>query len=135
MSLQPDLNVQSRSFLVIDDEPFIQTLVVRLLRQLGATAVATAANGIEALAHLDSAAPQPDVLLIDLTMPEMGGVELMRHLADRGYKGAVILVSGADPETLAIAEGMAKYRDTNVLGFITKPVKPDTLRDMLAKIR
>lgn len=124
----------SLSFLVIDDEAFVQSLHVRLLRQIGASKIATASNGVEALAYLESADPPPDVLLVDLTMPEMGGAELMQQLAERAYKGAVILVSGADPETLVVAEGMAKYRGVTTLGYVTKPVKPEALTEMLGKL-
>ena len=122
------------SFLVVDDEAFIRTLLVRQLRQLGATGIATASNGVDALAHLDAADPKPDVLLVDLAMPEMGGVEFLRRLADRAYKGAVVLVSGADPETLIVAEEMAKYRDIAILGFVRKPVKHEALAQVLDKL-
>lgn len=126
--------VGSLSFLVIDDEAFVQTLHVRLLRQLGASKIATAANGVEALAHLEAADTPPDVLLVDLSMPEMTGTELMHKLAERAYRGAVILVSGADPETLEIAEGMAKYRGVTTLGYVTKPVKPEALAELLGRL-
>ncbi|MBT6363713.1 MAG: response regulator, partial [Rhodospirillaceae bacterium] len=69
------------SFLVIDDEPFVQKLAVRILGIMGATDIETASNGVEALANIDNAATQPDVLLVDLNMPDMGGAELLRHLA------------------------------------------------------
>lgn len=126
--------LDSFSFLVVDDDAFIQNLLVRLLRLRGVAKIATASSGVEALAHLDSADPKPDVLLIDLFMPGMGGVELMRRLAERAYKGAVILVSGSDQETLAVAEAMAKYRGVAILGYIVKPVQPVALAEMLAKL-
>jgi CheY-like chemotaxis protein len=124
----------SLSFLVVDDEAFIRGLLVRLLQQLGAAKIATAGNGVEALAHLDAAASEPDVMLVDLAMPEMGGAELVHRLAARGYKGAVVLVSGADQETLVVAEGMAKYREVNVLGYVMKPVQPEALKEVLGKL-
>jgi CheY-like chemotaxis protein len=134
MSTSAPSKFGSLSFLVIDDEAFVQNLHVRLLRQMGASKIATAANGVEALAYLDGTDPPPDVLLVDLSMPEMSGTELMQQLAERTYKGAVILVSGADPETLVIAEGMAKYRGVTTLGYVTKPVKPEALTEVLAKL-
>jgi CheY-like chemotaxis protein len=124
-------NISSKSFLVVDDEPFIQMLAVRVLKQIGATAIDTAGNGVEALAYLDAAETPPDVMLVDLAMPEMGGAELLRHLAERGYTGAVVMVSGADEETLSIAEGLAKFRELNVLGHITKPLTQPPLEEML----
>ena len=126
--------LDSLSFLVVDDEAFIRDLLVRMLRLKGAAKIATASSGLEALAYLDSAEPKPDVLLIDLLMPDMGGVELMRQLAERVYKGAVILVSGSDREILAVAEAMGKSRDINLLGSISKPVKQEILGEMLAML-
>lgn len=126
--------IDALSFLVIDDEAFIRNLLSRLLLRLGAYRVATVSNGVEALQHLDAASPAPDVLLVDLSMPEMGGAELIRQLAARGYKGAIILVSGADQETLVVAEGMARYRDVNILGHLTKPPTPEALGKLLEKL-
>ena len=119
------------SFLVIDDEPFVQKLAVRILGIMGATDIETASNGVEALANIDNAATQPDVLLVDLNMPDMGGAELLRHLADRNYSGAIVIVSSADEEILLVAEGIAKYRQMNVLGHITKPITQETLTEVL----
>ena len=134
MSTDISSKIGSYAILVVDDEPFIQALLVRQLLQLGASGIATASSGTEALAYLDTAERKPDVLLVDLAMPEMGGVELMRRLAERAYKGAVILVSGSDQETLSVAEAMAKYRGVAILGSITKPVKPEALTQLLTKL-
>ena len=59
-------------------------------------------------------------MLVDMKMPEMSGADLLRHLAERHYSGAIILVSGADKDTVTIAESLAKYRELNVLGHIIK---------------
>ncbi|MBT5034145.1 MAG: hypothetical protein HOM51_06445 [Rhodospirillaceae bacterium] len=64
-------------------------------------------------------------------MPDMGGAELLRHLADRNYSGAIVIVSSADEEILLVAEGIAKYRQMNVLGHITKPITQETLTEVL----
>ena len=128
------MKLDSLSFLVIDDEVGIRTLLVRFLERLGAGSTATASNGVEALGHLDAAKPQPDVLLVDLSMPDMGGVDLMRQLADRAYAGTIVLVSGADPETLTVAEAMAKIRGVTVLGSLMKPVRLNALAAVLGKL-
>lgn len=127
-------DIASLSFLVVDDEAFILKLATRVLGQMGATDIATATDGQAALDQLEAATTPPDVMLIDLSMPGMGGPELLRHLADREYGGAVVLVSGADAETLEFAQGMAQHRETNVLGYIVKPLKPDALTELLNKL-
>jgi CheY-like chemotaxis protein len=129
-----NLEMQSLSFLVVDDEAFIQKLAVRILGQMGGTDIETASNGKEALDHISSAVSEPDILLVDLNMPIMGGVELLNHLAEKNFSGAIVLVSGADEETLAVAEGLAKNCDVNVLGYLTKPITPQSLTDMLNRL-
>ncbi|MDP6787277.1 MAG: response regulator [Rhodospirillales bacterium] len=121
------------SFLVIEDEAFSRTIVKRTLGAMGVTDVATANNGIEALAHLVKSTP-PDVMLVDIIMPEMGGPELLRHLAERNYPGAIILVSGTHKDTIAVAESLANYRELNVLGHIVKPMTANALNGLLAKL-
>ena len=120
-----------QSFLVIEDDRLARNLLVRLLAAMGAKDIETADTGTQALVHLDSTDRPPDLLFIDLSMPEMGGVPLMKHRADRDYSGAVVLVSGADELTLTVAEGLAKYRGLNVLGYITKPVTKESLAKFL----
>lgn len=122
-----------QSFLVIEDDQMARKLLVHLLAGMGAKDIETADNGADALAHMESRDRPPDMMLVDLSMPGMGGVTLMKFLADRKYSGAVVLVSGADELTLLVAEGLAKYRGVNVLGYITKPVTKDSLSKFLER--
>lgn len=128
-------DISSLSFLVIDDNEFTRIVVTKALGALGATGVATAANGAEALAQMESAEPPPDVLLVDLRMPGMSGLELLTRLSERGYGGAVILISGTDEETLTAARELAKDRNVNVLGSLAKPVDTQSLADLLTQVR
>ncbi len=120
------------SFLVVEDEAFSRAALTRTLAAMGAVDVATAADGTEVLARLAEQTP-PDVMLVDLRMPKMGGAELLRHLAEGDYRGAIILVSGADEVTITVAESLANYRELNVLGHIVKPMTPRSLSALLAK--
>ncbi len=133
MPNQAPNHISRLSFLVVEDEAFSLAVATKTLGAMGAAGVATAADGIEALAHLAQSAP-PDVMLVDINMPGMGGAELLRHLAEDNYPGAVILVSGADKVTITAAEGLANYRGLNVLGHIVKPMTPDSLSGLLAKL-
>lgn len=121
------------SFLVIEDEAFSRAATTQILAAMGAKDVATAADGVEALAHLDRQAP-PDVMLLDLRMPEMSGAELLGHLAERDYRGAIILVSGADKDTISIAKSLSSYRELNVLGHIVKPMTAASLGALLGPL-
>ena len=135
MSDDTKRDISSLSFLVIDDNEFTRIVVTKALGALGATGVATAANGAEALAYMESAGSPPDVLLVDLRMPGMSGLELLTRLSERGYGGAVILISGTDEETLAVVWELAKDRNVNVLGALAKPVDAQSLADLLTQVR
>ena len=119
------------SFLVIDDDEFARTVATLHVKGIGATDIATAADGEEALALLDAADRHPDVLLVDLSMPNMGGAEFLRHAASRGFEGRVILVSGLEEDTLNIAESAAKYQHVDVVAQIPKPLTLEKLREAL----
>jgi CheY-like chemotaxis protein len=124
--------VVAMAMMMFDDDPDARELVIKLLDRLGHSDVTGAENGVEALVALDAVDSSPEALFVDLEMPEMGGVELLRHLADREYPGKVVLISGADEDTLAVAEGMAKYRGVNVVGYIAKPASTESLAKILA---
>lgn len=126
-------DIAGLSFLIVDDEEFTLAAMKKTLESMGATKIATAADGLRALSHLVDAGA-PDVMLLDLKMPEMSGTEMLRQLAEHKYTGAVIFVSGADRDTIAVAEGLANYRDLNILGHIVKPMTPDKLGGFLDKL-
>jgi signal transduction histidine kinase len=107
------------SILVVDDESSARSALDELLSAEGYQ-VTTAGNGLEAMGSLVDAAP--DVVLTDLKMPGMGGLDLLRNL--RALKNdAVVIVMTAfgalDTAVLALKEGAADY--------LTKPVDIDQL--------
>src|SRR3546814_8457151 len=67
--------------LVVDDNKFIVGLLQRYLEKLGVTAPLHAHDGMSALDQVDSA--PVDLVLCDLSMPGMDGIEFLRHLAER----------------------------------------------------
>lgn len=116
--------------LLVDDEPFIRTMTARVLAELGCSAFIEAANGREALALLDKPDSHIDVILCDLSMPDMDGVEIVRHLAGRKDVPALAFLSGADSGVLRAAEALARAYRLNVLGCIAKPATKAALRNV-----
>lgn len=128
MAEKPAINI-----LVLDDEPLMLKLLARILANLGFSSVSTSVNGHAALASLDGPGNHPDLILLDLNMPEMDGVEFVRHLVERCYGGSLILVSGEDERMLQTTVKLVQAHKLPVLGYLCKPVTPEGLRNLLAR--
>ncbi|MES9912917.1 MAG: EAL domain-containing response regulator [Candidatus Sedimenticola sp. 4PFRAG1] len=120
-----------QSVLVVDDERFVLKTTAYILQRLGFTNVLTAETGDAALRHIDSADPPVGLVLSDLNMPEMDGVELLRRFDEQGYRGDIVLFSGEDSQTLNMAESLARARKLSVLGSLAKPVQVEQLTALL----
>ncbi|MDP2821101.1 MAG: EAL domain-containing response regulator [Sulfuritalea sp.] len=119
--------------MVVDDEPFMRKLLGRLLETLGYTSVSAQASGGEALEALAGPFGPPDLILLDLNMPEMDGIEFVRHLVERCYDGSLVLISGEDERMLQAASKLVQAHRIKVLGHLHKPVVPEALAALLAK--
>lgn len=119
--------------LVLDDEPFMLKLLSHILANLGFSQVTACGSGYTALESFDSPNNPPDLILLDLNMPEMDGIEFVRHLVERRYTGSLILVSGEDERVLQTAEKLVRAHKIPALGHLHKPVKPEDLSALLEK--
>lgn len=117
--------------LVIDDEAFVLKLCVKILKNLGCENVTTANNGKMALEELNQQQKIFDVIIIDLNMPEIDGIEFMRHISEMDFSGSIILLSGEDKRMLEVTRDLAKAHKLNICGTIEKPIKPDVLKPLL----
>jgi EAL domain-containing protein (putative c-di-GMP-specific phosphodiesterase class I) len=118
----------------VEDHGFQRSGLVSLLRAIGVQHVQEAANGREALAMLESGRERapPDVILCDLEMPEVDGIEFLRIVAQRKLAHAVIIISAREPEILASVEAMVRSLGLTVLGKLGKPVAPESLWGILS---
>lgn len=128
MSAKSDIHI-----LVLDDEPFMLKLLAQQLTNLGFTDVATCDNGQTALERVDDAAHVPQLILCDLNMPGMDGMEFVRKLVEHRYTGSLILVSGEDERTLQSARTLVQAHHIEVLGSLHKPVSPQALFDLVER--
>ncbi|MCK9388571.1 MAG: EAL domain-containing response regulator [Sulfuritalea sp.] len=119
--------------MLLDDEPFMLKLIGRLLENLGYTALSSHTSGREALVALAGPIGPPDLILLDLNMPEMDGIEFVRHLVEQHYAGSLVLISGEDERMLAAASTLVQAHKIEVLGHLRKPVSPAALAALLAK--
>ncbi len=123
----------SIKILVLDDEPFMLKMLTRMLKNLGCTDIASCESGHVALEMLEREHDYPDLILLDLNMPDMDGIEFIRHLVEHRYKGSLILVSGEDERMQQAAEKLAITSKVVVLGHLHKPAKPEGLAELIEK--
>lgn len=119
--------------LVLDDEPFMLKLIGRELADLGCTSVSTYESGAAVLALIGKPDESPELILLDINMPEMDGLEFVRHLVGRNFTGSLILVSGEDERMQQAAEKLAWAHNITVLGHLHKPATPRGLAELIGK--
>ncbi len=117
-----------RQVLVVDDEETVRNLIQLMLESLGCE-VRTAANGIEAISCFHRHTGEIDLILMDLSMPLMGGLEVFAELRRIGCTIPVILISGYS-ET----EIQQEFSDKGFAGFLQKPFRKGALEDLLESV-
>jgi DNA-binding NtrC family response regulator len=117
-----------KRILIVDDEPNVRLMLQTTLASVGYE-VNEAQDGQAALERLRGPEPACDLVLLDLSMPRMDGMELLRRLrADGSIVPVVILTAhGSIPEAV---EAMK----LGAIDFLTKPTTPDALRRVVAEV-
>lgn len=126
-----EVDISGLKLLVIDDDEFILNLSTRILSKIGCEKITTFSNGRLAVDKITASPALFDIIITDLNMPDMDGVELLRHIAGLNFSGGIILLSGEDERILETAYDLARSHHLNVLGTIHKPLQPDPLKILL----
>jgi DNA-binding response OmpR family regulator len=118
--------------LLIDDEPALAEYLANAARTAGFEPIVTERDGEFRECFI---ANRPEMVAVDLGMPGMDGVELIRFLADQDYRGPVLIVSGFDRRVLESAFRLGEALGLSMAGPVEKPVRIDVLEDLLARLR
>ena len=122
-------NFKDKKVLVADDAAFIRNLVKKTLAVIGITQIKEAVDGRQALAALQTA--RYDLVISDLHMPEMDGIELLREVRadERMFKlPFLMLTSDMDSDNVKVAV------ELDVSGYLTKPFRGDPLIEKVTQI-
>ncbi|MCJ7420347.1 response regulator [Sphingomicrobium astaxanthinifaciens] len=118
--------------LLIDDEPALAAFLADAARL-------SAFEPVIATDHHDFREifrnEPPDMVAIDLGMPGMDGVELLRFLAEHEAKQPVLIVSGFEPRVVDTAFRLGHELGLKMVGPLNKPARLSTLESLLAKVR
>jgi two-component system chemotaxis response regulator CheY len=112
--------------LIVDDATIMRMRISSVAREAGWEIVAEATNGVEGLARYRE--QRPDLVTLDIVMPELDGVEMLRQLRSEDPAARVVMVSAVDQR--------AKLRECIALGaldFVVKPFDKERLLSLFRK--
>src|SRR5947199_6566302 len=111
-------------YLVVDDSVFARKNVAKMVEAFGGEIVGEAGDGCTAITEFDRTTP--DMVLMDITMPQMEGIEAVERIVRQHADARIVMVSsvGYQENILAALQKGAKH-------FVQKPVKPEVLYEIL----
>lgn len=128
------IDLTSINVLVVDDDAFMLKIMQRILNVNGIANVTCCDSGSEGLEVLKQAPGKIDLILLDLNMPGMDGIQFIRQLDSSYFKGSIILISGEDERMLISAEKLVAARHIGILGHLQKPVTQEVLLPLLKQL-
>ena len=121
----------SATVMIVDDSQMVRKQVARTLIAAGFVVI-EAQDGADALAQLSSATPGPALIVLDVNMPNMGGIEFLQTLRGRGPELAippvVMLTTEGEPRLMQEAKALGAK------GWIVKPFRPEMLVAAVQKL-
>ena len=118
--------------LLIDDEPSLAEFLANAARETGFEPIITAEDWQFRDEFLRD---RPNMVALDLGMPGMDGVELIRFLADQDYRAPVLIVSGFDRRVLESAFRLGEALGLSMTGPLEKPVRLEQLETLLNELK
>ena len=116
--------------LLVEDAPFFRKMLGDYLRDMGFEEVVELATGRAALKHLETA-PRPDLVCLDLTLPDISGYEVCEHIrATPGLQDVPVLMISARTQTM----DRAQAEEAGASGYLIKPFTPEELRQQVERV-
>jgi DNA-binding response OmpR family regulator len=124
--------MQHPRLLLIDDEPTLAAFLASAAEESGFEPVITERDEEFREAFLSNT---PEMVALDLGMPGMDGVELIRFLAAQNYSAPVLIVSGFDRRVLESAFRLGEALGLTMVGPVEKPVRFEVLEEVLSRLK
>ena len=117
----------SRTVLICDDAIFMRTMVSDILQQAGFEVVGEAESGLQAIEKYR--ALRPDLVTMDIVMPDMGGIDAVREITKLDPQARVLMCSAMGQQALVVEALQAGARD-----FVVKPFQPSRVLEAVERI-
>lgn len=117
-----------QTVLICDDLVFMRAMLAEILQQIGYTVVGEAGTGIAAVEQYK--ALRPDLVTMDLVMPDMGGIDAVQAIMAFDPRARIIVCSGMGQEALVVSAIEAGARD-----FVVKPFQAADVWDAVKRVR
>ena len=117
----------AKKILVVDDNPDVGEIVCAAAQAMGFECFSTT----DSVTFLEMLAPDTNLILLDLVMPDMDGVELLRLLAKQKYQAGIILISGTGKRIIESAGQLAQGLGLTIVGNLQKPFRIAELEKVL----
>ncbi|RXI45873.1 two-component system response regulator [Clostridium tetani] len=113
--------------LIVDDAAFMRMMIKDILEKNGFEVVGEASNGVKAVELYKT--EKPDVVTMDITMPDMDGIEAVKEIKSVDPDAKVIMCSAMGQQTMVMDAIKAGAKD-----FIVKPFQPDRVLEAIKKV-
>ncbi|HXY15231.1 MAG TPA: response regulator [Terriglobales bacterium] len=111
-------------YLVVDDSVFARKNLARMIESFGGQLAGEAGDGVSAIAEYDRT--KPDIVLMDITMPQMEGIEAAEKIVQKHPDARVVMVS-----SVGYQENIVAALQRGARHFVQKPVKPEVLYEVI----
>ncbi|MBV8052582.1 MAG: response regulator [Acidobacteriaceae bacterium] len=115
---------QAVRYLVVDDSVFARKNLARMIESFGGQLAGEAGDGVSAIAEYDRT--KPDIVLMDITMPQMEGIEAAEKIVQKHPDARVVMVS-----SVGYQENIVAALQRGARHFVQKPVKPEVLYEVI----
>ena len=116
----------AKNIMICDDAAFMRMMIKDILTKNGYNVVGEAENGLKAVEKYQET--KPDLVLMDITMPEMDGIQALKKIKQADPNASVVMCSAMGQQAMVIESIQSGARD-----FIVKPFQPDRVLEAVKK--